>query len=109
MSRGAGPNKSIYYALGANFSIAIAKFSAALITGSGSMLAESIHSLADCSNQGLLLLGIKRSKQAPTPEHPLGYGKSIYFWSFIVALMLFSMGGSFPFTRECINCTVLSK
>ena len=87
--------KSIFYALAANFSIAVAKLIAAIITNSGSMMAESIHSFADCSNQGLLLLGLKRAKRPPDSKHPLGYGKTIYFWSFIVAIMLFSMGGLF--------------
>jgi cation diffusion facilitator family transporter len=59
------------------------------------MLAEAVHSLADCGNQGLLLLGIKRAKRPPSPDYPLGYGKEIYFWSFLVALMLFSVGGMF--------------
>ncbi len=58
-------------------------------------MAESIHSLADCGNQALLLLGLKRAKRPPDIKHPLGYGKAIYFWSFIVAIMLFSMGGLF--------------
>lgn len=87
--------KSILFALLANLGIAIIKTVAAVITGSGAMLAESIHSFADCGNQGLLFLGLKSSKRKPDPEHPLGYGKAIYFWSFIVALMLFSMGGLF--------------
>ena len=87
--------KSIIFALLANLGIAITKTVAAIITGSGAMLAESIHSFADCGNQGLLFLGLKDSKKAPTVDHPLGYGKSIYFWSFIVALILFSMGGLF--------------
>lgn len=87
--------KSIFYALAANFSIAVAKLVAAIVTNSGSMMAESIHSFADCGNQGLLLLGIKRAKRPADSKHPLGYGKSIYFWSFIVAIMLFSMGGLF--------------
>ena len=87
--------KSILFALLANLGIAITKTVAAVITGSGSMLAESIHSYADCGNQGLLFLGLKKSKKAPEVEHPLGHGKEIYFWSFIVALMLFSMGGLF--------------
>ena len=95
MSDRADSLKSIFYALGANLAIAIAKLAAAVITGSGSMLAESIHSLADTINQGLLLLGIHHSKRPPTTEHPLGFGKSTYFWSFIVALMLFSTGGLF--------------
>lgn len=87
--------KTILYALGANFAIFVAKAIAASITGSGAMLAEAVHSLADCGNQGLLLLGIKRAKRPPSPDYPLGYGKEIYFWSFLVALMLFSVGGMF--------------
>src|SRR5512145_1996709 len=87
--------KSILFALLANIGIAITKTVAAVITGSGAMLAESIHSYADCGNQGLLFLGLKSSKKKPNPDHPLGYGKEIYFWSFIVALILFSMGGLF--------------
>src|SRR5512136_1831734 len=87
--------KSIFFALSANLGIAITKTVAAVITGSGAMLAESIHSFADCGNQGLLFLGLSATKKKPDPEHPLGYGKEIYFWSFIVALMLFSMGGLF--------------
>ena len=87
--------KSIIFALSANFGIAITKTVAAVITGSGAMLAESIHSFADCGNQGLLFLGLRAAKKQPDYEHPLGYGKAIYFWSFIVALMLFSMGGLF--------------
>jgi len=59
------------------------------------MLAEAVHSLADCGNQGLLLFGMKRAKRPPTPDYPLGYGKEVYFWSFLVALMLFSVGGAF--------------
>jgi len=87
--------KSILFALLANLGIAITKTVAAILTGSGAMLAESIHSFADCGNQGLLFLGLKASKKGPNIEHPLGYGKEIYFWSFIVALILFSMGGLF--------------
>ena len=87
--------KSIVFALLANLGIAITKTVAAVITGSGAMLAESIHSFADCGNQGLLFLGLRTSKKAPNEEHPLGYGKAIFFWSFIVALILFSLGGLF--------------
>jgi cation diffusion facilitator family transporter len=86
---------TIFYALGANALIAVAKGIAAWITGSSAMLAEAVHSVADCGNQGLLLLGLKRSAQPPDAEYPLGHGRAIYFWSFIVALMLFSMGGMF--------------
>jgi len=87
--------KSILFALLANLGIAITKTVAAIITGSGAMLAESIHSFADCGNQGLLFLGLRASKKEPNSKHPLGYGKAIFFWSFIVALILFSMGGIF--------------
>ena len=87
--------KSILFALIANLGIAITKTVAAVITGSGAMLAESIHSFADCGNQGLLFLGLNASKKEANPDHPLGFGKAIFFWSFIVALILFSMGGLF--------------
>jgi cation diffusion facilitator family transporter len=87
--------KSILFALSANLGIAITKTVAAIITGSGAMLAESIHSFADCGNQGLLFIGLKASKKKPDTNHPLGYGKAIFFWSFMVALILFSMGGLF--------------
>jgi cation diffusion facilitator family transporter len=95
MSHEASSLKSIFFALGANAAIAGAKLFAAVHTGSNSMLAEAIHSFADCGNQGLLLLGLKRAARPPSPDYPLGYGKAIYFWSFIVALILFSMGGLF--------------
>jgi len=87
--------RAILYAFLANFCIAIAKTWAAWLTGSGSMLAEAIHSYADTGNQVLLYLGLKQSQRPPDKEHPLGYGKLSYFWSFIVALLLFSMGGLF--------------
>jgi len=87
--------RAILYAFVANFGIAIAKSWAAWLTGSGSMLAEAIHSYADTGNQVLLYLGLKQSQRPADAEHPLGYGKLSYFWSFIVALLLFSMGGLF--------------
>lgn len=95
MSHGANSLKSILFALGANSAIAIAKLVAALVTGSGAMLAEAIHSFADAGNQGLLILGLKRAKAPPSEDYPLGYGKAIYFWSFVVAIILFSLGGLF--------------
>jgi cation diffusion facilitator family transporter len=87
--------RTIFFALGANFAIFVAKSIAAAITGSGAMLAEAVHSLADCGNQGLLLLGMRQAKRPASPDYPLGHGKEIYFWSFLVALMLFSVGGMF--------------
>lgn len=97
MSGKADSLKTIFFALGANFAIFVAKMGAALFTGSGAMLAESIHSLADCANQGLLLVGVRQSKRAPSADHPLGFGMVVYFWSFIVALLLFTVGGLFSF------------
>lgn len=97
-SRGS-PLRAILFALGANLGIAVAKTIAAVFTGSSSMLAEAIHSYADSANQLLLLLGIRRSRRPPDAEHPLGYGKVSYFWSFVVALMLFSLGGLFSVTE----------
>jgi cation diffusion facilitator family transporter len=87
--------KSILFALFANSAIAVAKGVAAAITGSSAMLAEAIHSVADSGNQLLLILGLRQTKKAPTDDHPLGFGKSIYFWSFLVAVILFSVGGMF--------------
>jgi len=87
--------RAILFALGANFAIACAKGVAAFFTGSSAMLAETVHSLADCGNQLLLMLGLRQSRRVPTSDHPLGYGKAIYFWSFLVALMLFSVGGMY--------------
>jgi len=87
--------RTIFYALGANLAIAAAKTGAAVFTGSSAMLAEAIHSYADSGNQGLLLLGLKRAKRPPSPDYPLGHGKAVFFWSFIVALVLFSLGGLF--------------
>lgn len=95
MSGKADSLRSVLYALGANFAIALAKSAGAAYTGSSAILAEAIHSFADCGNQGLLLWGMRRAGKAPTADHPLGFGKAVYFWSFIVALMLFSMGGLF--------------
>ncbi len=86
---------AILYALAANAGIAASKAAAAAYTGSSAMLAEAVHSSADCANQLLLLLGIRQAKRPPTAQHPLGYGKATYFWSFMVAVMLFSLGGAF--------------
>ncbi|MGB3444770.1 MAG: cation diffusion facilitator family transporter [Actinophytocola sp.] len=94
MSAGGG-TKAILAALGANAGIAVAKFVGFAITGASSMLAEAVHSVADTSNQGLLLLGQKTSQRKATKEHPFGFGRDRYFYSFIVALMLFSLGSAF--------------
>ncbi|AMP09114.1 cation diffusion facilitator transporter family protein [Collimonas arenae] len=87
--------KAIFYALGANGGIALAKFAAALFTGSGAMLAEGIHSLADCTNQVFLLIGLKEAKKPADVSHPMGYARVVYFWAMMVALLLFFVGGAF--------------
>ncbi len=88
-------NKHIWQAFFTNLAIAVIKAIAALFTKSGAMLAEAIHSAADCSNQLLLLLGVNRAAKEPDASHPLGYGRSLYFWSFLVAQLLFTAGGVF--------------
>ncbi len=92
-----GSKKVVLLALAANFGIATAKFVAFALSGSSAMLAEAIHSLADTGNQLLLLLGIRRAAKPPDRRHPFGYKMESYFWSFIVAILLFSLGGLFAF------------
>ncbi|MER7362486.1 cation diffusion facilitator family transporter [Nonomuraea wenchangensis] len=90
-----GGTKAIIAALTANLAIAVAKFVAAAFTGSSSMLAEGIHSVADSGNQVLLLIGGKRAARASTKEHPFGYGRERYFYAFVVAVVLFTIGAAF--------------
>lgn len=95
MSGHANSLRAILLALGANFAIFLSKLVAAVVTGSGAMLAEAVHSLADCANQGLLLLGMRQAERPPSEDYPLGWGRALYFWSFLVAILLFSVGGMF--------------
>ncbi|MEV7678332.1 cation diffusion facilitator family transporter [Streptomyces sp. NPDC088341] len=90
-----GGTKAIVAALGANLAIAAAKFVAFAFSGSSSMLAEGVHSLADSGNQGLLLLGGKKAQREATPQHPFGYGRERYIYAFLVSIVLFSVGGMF--------------
>ncbi|MER5298210.1 cation diffusion facilitator family transporter [Streptomyces lasiicapitis] len=90
-----GGTKAIVAALAANLAIAVAKFVAFLFSGSSSMLAESVHSLADSGNQGLLLVGGKKAQREATPQHPFGYGRERYIYAFLVSIVLFSVGGMF--------------
>ncbi|AXK33887.1 cation diffusion facilitator family transporter [Streptomyces armeniacus] len=90
-----GGTKAIVAALGANLSIAVAKFVAFAFSGSSSMLAEGVHSLADSGNQALLLVGGKKAKRAASEEHPFGYGRERYVYSFLVSVVLFAVGGVF--------------
>jgi len=86
-------SSSVKAALAANGAVAIAKSVGAFFTGSAALFAEAVHSFADCGNQLLLLFGMRSSQRDPNTEHPLGYGKEVYFWSFVVALVLFTLGG----------------
>jgi cation diffusion facilitator family transporter len=97
MAAGAASRKVIYAALAGNLLVALTKFVAAWWTGSSAMLSEGVHSVVDTSNQLLLLYGINRSSKPPDEEHPLGYGRELYFWSFIVALLIFSLGAGVSF------------
>jgi cation diffusion facilitator family transporter len=116
-----GALRAVLYALAANGGIAVTKFGAAAFTGSGAMLAEAIHSLADCANQVLLLLGMRRAKAAADDEHPMGYGRVVYFYAMLVATLLFFVGGLFsvaegwhrlrepqPLTRPYVALAVLA-
>jgi len=94
-NRASNPRKSVLAALMANTAIAIAKFVAAMISGSTSMLAEAFHSVADTGNQALLLLGMKRAERPPDEDHPFGHGKARFFWGLLVAVSLFTVGGGF--------------
>jgi cation diffusion facilitator family transporter len=92
-----GGTRAIIAALGANLGIAVAKLTGFVVTGSSSMLAESVHSLADSGNQALLLLGRHRARRAADEEHPFGYGRDRYFYAFVVALVIFALGSLFAF------------
>ncbi|RYZ25924.1 MAG: cation diffusion facilitator family transporter, partial [Sphingobacteriales bacterium] len=92
-------NKSIYGALIANLAIAVTKFIAGGLSNSSSMVAEGVHSMVDTTNQVLLLYGIKKSRKPPDATHPFGYGKELYFWSFMVSVLIFGLGGGISVTQ----------
>ena len=87
-----GSTKVVLAALGGNLMIALTKFVASAMTGSAAMFSEAIHSVVDSGNQLLLLYGIRRARRPPTPQHPFGHGREVYFWSFVVAVLLFGIG-----------------
>ena len=101
MSNAGNSKEVILFALLANLGIAGAKFGGAVFSGSASMLAEAIHSLVDTANQALLLMGQSQAKKPPSTSHPLGYSREAFFWSFVVALLLFSLGGLFAIYEGC--------
>jgi len=104
MSTG-GSNRAVIAALAANIGIAVTKFIAFLLTASSSMLAESVHSLADSGNQALLLLGGKRARKGANEAHPFGYGRERYLYAFIVSIVLFSLGGLFALNEARVKFT----
>ena len=114
-------NRVVHAALFGNLAIAVTKFVAAAVTGSSAMLSEGVHSLVDTCNELLLLHGLRRAAQPPDAGHPFGYGRELYFWSFIVALLVFALGGGVsiyegiahlrhpePMTRPLVNYAVLA-
>jgi len=103
MAARGGSKRVIYAALAGNFAIAVTKFAAALFTGSSAMLSEGVHSLVDTGNGGLLLYGMHRAARPPDSTHPLGHGRELYFWSFIVALLVFALGAGVSFYEGVIH------
>jgi cation diffusion facilitator family transporter len=103
MAAHSGSKKVIYAALAGNFLIAATKVAAAFFTGSSAMLSEGVHSLVDTGNGGLLLYGIRRAAKPLDLNHPLGHGRELYFWSFIVALMVFALGAGVSFYEGVLH------
>src|ERR1051325_984041 len=103
MAAGSASRKVIYAALAGNLAIALTKFAAAAWTGSSAMLSEGVHSVVDTANQLLLLYGVSRSAKPRDEGHPLGYGRELYFWSFIVALLIFSLGAGVSFYEGIVH------
>jgi cation diffusion facilitator family transporter len=103
MAAGSSSKRVIYAALAGNLLVAITKFVAAAWTGSAAMLSEGIHSLVDTTNQVLLLYGMRQAQRPPDPSHPFGHGRELYFWSLIVALMMFALGAGFSLYEGVVH------
>jgi len=104
-NQGHKPPIAVYGAMAGNATIAVAKGVAAFFTGSSAMVSETIHSIVDTANEGLLLLGMSRGQRPPDAQHPFGYGKELYFWSLIVAIVLFGIGGGISFYEGVTHLT----
>src|SRR3954449_8359661 len=105
MSAPTASNRTLIIALLANLGIAISKFAAAMVTGSSAMLTEGVHSVVDCTNQLLLMWGRRASKRPPDKLHPFGYGRELYFWSFVVAVMVFALGAGVSIYEGILHIT----
>src|SRR5438477_7723145 len=103
MAEPAQRKTTIYVALTGNMLIALTKFIASAFTGSAAMLSEGVHSLVDSGNEILLLYGLRRSVLPPDSRHPLGHGRELYFWSFVVALLVFALGAAVSFFEGLVH------
>ncbi len=104
-----GSKLVVYAALAGNLAIAVTKLAAAAYTGSGAMFTEAVHSFVDTGNQGLLLYGMRRAARPADDSHNFGHGLELYFWSFVVALLIFTLGGAYAVYEASRSCAIPSR